>query len=326
MTPHYPPTTGNRRTRLPYARPGESVPPSNYIGHVQAPSPPDLQFNPFDFEFYGIRPMPSSFDNIVSTYDSIPRTFHPTGLLPPIHPPAPLNANFGALAQLTDPPPYAPYLRPAATSQSWNLAQAGPVGQRYADHSQRVLVAGGSSVGAFSGGTHAESSSTFPIELQANGFPPTTANPYQTASSWYPSYSLFGSEPQASLPPHNPQGPVAPQPATSTVTDATLIASYLCLWTERGAVCNTRVLGTRLRMNRHLHTDHQFGGSDTRKTTCYWEGCSAQMQQGSIARHIVARHMHAKVLCPDCSKELSRGDVITKHRPVCPKRELGTKP
>ncbi|KAF8441432.1 hypothetical protein L210DRAFT_3537182 [Boletus edulis BED1] len=78
------------------------------------------------------------------------------------------------------------------------------------------------------------------------------------------------------------------------------------------------VQATRPHMNRHLHAHHGFGGPDTRQTRCYWAGCEATMQQGSIARHMVTCHLQAKVTCPLCSKKLSRQDVISKHQRVCP--------
>ncbi|KAN0090945.1 hypothetical protein V8E55_004511 [Tylopilus felleus] len=97
-----------------------------------------------------------------------------------------------------------------------------------------------------------------------------------------------------------------------------LDASYPCLWTKGGIICNVMVPATRSHMNRHLHAYHGFCGSDTQQTTCHWAGCDATMQQGSIARHMVTCHLQAKVTCPMCSKKLSRQDVISKHQRVCP--------
>lgn len=95
-------------------------------------------------------------------------------------------------------------------------------------------------------------------------------------------------------------------------------SSYPCLWMEGDIICNVMVGATRSHMNRHLHAYHGFGGSDTRQTRCYWAGCEGTMQQGSIARHMVTRHLQVKVTCPMCSKKLSRQDVISKHQRVCP--------
>ncbi|KAG6378123.1 hypothetical protein JVT61DRAFT_13808 [Boletus reticuloceps] len=72
---------------------------------------------------------------------------------------------------------------------------------------------------------------------------------------------------------------------TSEPCSATLEASYPCQWTKGGVICNVMVQATRPHMNRHLHAHHGFGGPDTRQTKCYWAGCEATMQQGSIARH-----------------------------------------
>jgi len=94
--------------------------------------------------------------------------------------------------------------------------------------------------------------------------------------------------------------------------------SYHCQWVTDGVICDAVVQATRSHMNRHLHTHHGFGGSDTRPTRCSWAGCEATMQQGSIARHMVTCHLQAKVTCPMCSKKLSRQDVISKHQRVCP--------
>jgi len=105
---------------------------------------------------------------------------------------------------------------------------------------------------------------------------------------------------------------------TSQPDTETLEASYPCLWTEGGVVCDVTVQATRSQMNRHLHAYHGFGGTDTRQTRCYWAGCGEIMQQGSIARHMVTCHLQAKVTCPTCSKKLSRQDVISKHQRICP--------
>ncbi|KAH7888335.1 hypothetical protein F5I97DRAFT_1827813 [Phlebopus sp. FC_14] len=82
--------------------------------------------------------------------------------------------------------------------------------------------------------------------------------------------------------------------------------SYVCKWNEGGFICGRHVLGTRTQMNHHLHAFHGFGGGERRYMRCHWDGCTARMQRGSIARHIV-------VTCPLCSKELLRRDVLTKH-------------
>jgi hypothetical protein len=105
---------------------------------------------------------------------------------------------------------------------------------------------------------------------------------------------------------------------TSEPYRGTLDTSYPCLWTKGDIICNVMVQATRSHMNRHLHAYHGFGGSDTRQTRCCWAGCEATMQQGSIARHMVTRHLQTKVTCPMCSKKLSRQDVISKHQRVCP--------
>lgn len=96
-------------------------------------------------------------------------------------------------------------------------------------------------------------------------------------------------------------------------------ASYPCQWTKNGiTICKVMVQATRSHLNRHLHTHHGFGGSDTQQTRCRWAGCRETMQQGSIARHMVTCHLQAKVTCPMCFKKLSRQDVISKHQRVCP--------
>lgn len=148
-------------------------------------------------------------------------------------------------------------------------------------------------------------------------------------SRWSTGVARFGFVDEVLSAPCNYNFPTFPPPTsgpsphphldnTSGPYTGTLDASYPCLWTEGGVICNVMVQATRSHMNRHLHTYHGFGGSDTRQARCYWAGCGAMMQQGSIARHMVTCHLQAKVTCPMCFKKLSRQDVISKHQRVCP--------
>ena len=166
---------------------------------------------------------------------------------------------------------------------------------------------------------HSTSDPTLYSEFTCRQSPWSTANiqaspvdEYSPASStcYPPAFPLQNASPSS-----DPHMDYTSEPHNGT-SDAS--ASYPCQWTEGGIICNVMVQATRSHMNRHLHTYHGFGGSDTRQTRCYWARCGETMQQGSIARHMVTCHLQAKVTCPMCSKKLSRQDVIFKHQRVCP--------
>jgi hypothetical protein len=92
---------------------------------------------------------------------------------------------------------------------------------------------------------------------------------------------------------------------------------FLCEWADERGTCNMVVLGDRVWMSHHLSRRHNVVGHEKSQRTCLWRGCTHTMNKGSLARHVVSRHLRAGASCGFCSKVYSRADVARRHTKKC---------
>lgn len=93
--------------------------------------------------------------------------------------------------------------------------------------------------------------------------------------------------------------------------------TFLCEWTDENGTCNMEILGDRVWMSHHLSRHHSVVGHERFQRACLWRGCTDTMNKGSLARHIVSRHLRAGATCGFCSKVYSRADVARRHTKKC---------
>jgi len=77
------------------------------------------------------------------------------------------------------------------------------------------------------------------------------------------------------------------------------------------------VVGDRVWMSHHLSREHNVVGHEKAPRACLWRGCTDTMNKGSLARHVVSRHLRAGASCEFCSKVYSRADVARRHTKKC---------
>ncbi|KAF9219560.1 hypothetical protein BS17DRAFT_383186 [Gyrodon lividus] len=92
---------------------------------------------------------------------------------------------------------------------------------------------------------------------------------------------------------------------------------FLCEWMDAQGPCNMQVLGDRISMSQHLSRFHDVVGDEKVQRPCLWRGCTETMNKGSLARHVVSRHLRAGASCGFCSKVYSRLDVVRRHIAKC---------
>ncbi|KAN0090661.1 hypothetical protein V8E55_004227 [Tylopilus felleus] len=92
---------------------------------------------------------------------------------------------------------------------------------------------------------------------------------------------------------------------------------FVCEWTDEHGTCNMDVIGERVWMSHHLSRRHNVVGHEKAQRACLWRGCTDTMNKGSLARHVVSRHLRAGASCGFCSKVYSRADVARRHTRKC---------
>ncbi|KAH7928724.1 hypothetical protein BV22DRAFT_189352 [Leucogyrophana mollusca] len=88
---------------------------------------------------------------------------------------------------------------------------------------------------------------------------------------------------------------------------------YRCGWDEAGSPCHLWVEGEKQQIGQHLHGWHNTRTGHRQEVTCLWDGCGRRMRKGSLARHIVTKHLMKKLLCSNCGVELAREDSWQRH-------------
>ncbi|KAI6044649.1 hypothetical protein EDC04DRAFT_325070 [Pisolithus marmoratus] len=102
-----------------------------------------------------------------------------------------------------------------------------------------------------------------------------------------------------------------------TLSPAT--GSYLCAWECTSSPCHKHFTGNRKGLRVHLKEVHGFISTGRESVQCEWNGCGRSLQKENMVRHILSRHMHVKVRCDVCGKDLCRRDVQTMHsKKFCP--------
>ena len=124
-----------------------------------------------------------------------------------------------------------------------------------------------------------------------------------------------------SNPPHI-QPPSAVEPTPAQMQDAenehdVHTSATVCEWTDEHGTCNMDVVGDRVWMSHHLSRRHNVVGHERSQRACLWRGCADTMNKGSLARHVVSRHLRAGTSCGFCSKVYSRADVARRHTKKC---------
>lgn len=151
-------------------------------------------------------------------------------------------------------------------------------------------------------------------EMVGVGFAPR-AHPLlpQQVRSWEPS------EPTCIQPPSlvgNDTPSVEPALPQNAENDDD-VDTFLCEWTDEHGTCNMVVFGDRVWMSHHLSRRHNVVGHEKSQRACLWRGCTDTMNKGSLARHVVSRHLRAGASCGFCSKVYSRADVARRHTKKC---------
>lgn len=109
--------------------------------------------------------------------------------------------------------------------------------------------------------------------------------------------------------------PAQPQNVDGDTSDD--VYTFFCEWTDEHGTCNMDVLGDRVWMSHHLSRHHNVVGHEKTQRACLWRGCTDTMNKGSLARHVVSRHLRAGASCGFCSKVYSRADVARRHTKKC---------
>ncbi|KAI6121319.1 hypothetical protein F5141DRAFT_968147, partial [Pisolithus sp. B1] len=92
-----------------------------------------------------------------------------------------------------------------------------------------------------------------------------------------------------------------------------------CAWEVPSSSCRVHVTGDRKSLRTHLNEVHGFVSTGRQSVRCKWDGCGRTLQKENMVRHILSHHMHVKVRCDSCGKELCRRDVQTTHaKKFCP--------
>ncbi|KAG9309344.1 hypothetical protein JVU11DRAFT_10580 [Chiua virens] len=113
-------------------------------------------------------------------------------------------------------------------------------------------------------------------------------------------------------------GDVTVDPARSPVADGEDdVDTFACEWTDERGTCNMEILGDRIWVSHHLSHHHHVVGHEKSQRACLWLGCTDTMNKGSLARHVVSRHLRAGTSCAFCSKVYSRADVARRHTKKC---------
>lgn len=102
-------------------------------------------------------------------------------------------------------------------------------------------------------------------------------------------------------------------------TSSPTTRSYPCAWELPSSPCRVHVTGDRKSLRTHLSQVHGFVSTGRQSVRCKWDGCGRPLQKENMVRHILTHHMHIKVRCDSCGKDLCRRDVHTMHsKKFCP--------
>lgn len=96
-------------------------------------------------------------------------------------------------------------------------------------------------------------------------------------------------------------------------TSSRTTRSYPCAWEVPSSPCRVHVTGNRKSLRTHLSQVHGFVSTGRQSVPCKWDGCGRRLQKENMVRHILTHHMHIKVRCDSCGKDLCRRDVQTMH-------------
>ncbi|KAF8558117.1 hypothetical protein OG21DRAFT_1481652 [Imleria badia] len=104
----------------------------------------------------------------------------------------------------------------------------------------------------------------------------------------------------------------------SLYEDVTSDTTHMCGWCDNnGLPCNASYPpGENLKHHiaQHLYEVHNLvssGGKSTQK--CRWRGCTKELKQESIVRHILTVHLHVSATCKACGTSFARTDSLQRH-------------
>ncbi|KAH7918989.1 hypothetical protein BV22DRAFT_1041306 [Leucogyrophana mollusca] len=89
--------------------------------------------------------------------------------------------------------------------------------------------------------------------------------------------------------------------------------THTCQFDRNGSPCHKSIIANRLDVARHLRLYHNVKRNSSR-VTCLWDGCMKEIRADSLSRHIVNRHMNAKLGCPRCFEILPSVSSLRRHR------------
>ena len=85
-----------------------------------------------------------------------------------------------------------------------------------------------------------------------------------------------------------------------------------CFWVDGHATCNKLVLGHEF--SEHLRTCHVSVDADkARVRRRCWIGCSCEIRNESLIRHVQEKHLERKYTCPNCFERFTRSYTRDEH-------------
>ncbi|KAI6125501.1 hypothetical protein EV401DRAFT_1077000 [Pisolithus croceorrhizus] len=93
----------------------------------------------------------------------------------------------------------------------------------------------------------------------------------------------------------------------------TEVTVYPCRWDTHGGACQRWIEGDEREILTHLRKYHDVQGQTKDPILCKWSGCSEELKNGSIPRHIMT-HVKVALRCSKCRMKFPRKDRIQNHR------------
>ncbi|KAI6168668.1 hypothetical protein EDD17DRAFT_633797 [Pisolithus thermaeus] len=93
----------------------------------------------------------------------------------------------------------------------------------------------------------------------------------------------------------------------------TEVIVYPCRWDTREGACQQWIEGDEREILTHLRNYHDVQGQTKDPILCKWSGCSEELKNGSVPRHIMT-HVKATLRCSHCRMKFPRKDRIQNHR------------
>ncbi|KAF8428866.1 hypothetical protein L210DRAFT_3118403 [Boletus edulis BED1] len=94
--------------------------------------------------------------------------------------------------------------------------------------------------------------------------------------------------------------------------DATLV----CQWCDNGSPCNMPYSPGKNQKHsiaQHFNKVHHLSVGGKLPQRCLWLGCTKELKQESLVRHILTVHLRVKSACEGCGTSFARPDSLQRH-------------